>query len=199
MSSNLEDTHEGKVRYYGMQIGIVTDNADPAGLHRVRVEIPALVEPASDWLLPLTAGGGSPKRGGHIVPAVGSTVAVWFQNGDLEAHGGYLCLNWGVPKEGSELPGDLLDEENAEQVQTLEIDNLRITLDERAGKRSFKIVDVDPTTGAPLAAIVLDRETRGVLISATSAIVLKTVGMIILDATEIRLGDRRVATSDKAV
>src|SRR6185369_14508550 len=146
--TNIEDHAAGNVRYYGMQIGQVTDVTDPEGLHRVRALIPGIADPSTDWLLPLTIGGGAPGRGGHIVPKVGATVAIFFHQGDPDGHGVYAAMNWGKPDDGSEMPAAAKDETNAEQVQALEIDNLRITVDERAGKRSFSIVDVDPSTGA---------------------------------------------------
>lgn len=200
--SNIEDHAEGKIRHYGMQIGLVTDNVDPGiangkGNHRVRAMIPGLVEPQTDWLLPLTAGGGGPQRGGHIVPSIGSKIAIWFHQGDLEGHGAYLCLNWAEPPGGSELPGDLLDEDNAHQIQTMQIDGLRITIDERPTKRSFKVVDVDPTTGEAVAAIVIDRESRGILLSANTAVMIKTLGIFSVEATEVVIKGRRMNASDK--
>ena len=40
--------------------GSVVDNRDPEGRHRVKIRVPGILEPESDWALPwATIGGGS--------------------------------------------------------------------------------------------------------------------------------------------
>ncbi len=80
MSSNLHDFQNGSARYYGVQFGLVTDISDPEGAHRVRVNIPGIADPETDWLFPMISGGGSAQRGGHVVPVLGAKVAVWFHD-----------------------------------------------------------------------------------------------------------------------
>lgn len=212
MSSNLEDQQAQRVRYYGVQRGVVTNIADPMGLHRVKAIIPGIIEPESDWLYPLTAGGGSPQRGGHVVPAVGSDVAVWFHNGDPNGNSVYMGSNWGTPSAGTEVPGDAKDAggSNPELVQTLELGgaapgalptgqtssdykgSLRFTVDERPGKRAFQLLDVDEN-GVVQCAIVLDREQRAIVIKAVSQILIQCTGSIVIDGLETNINGRRVA------
>jgi hypothetical protein len=69
----------------------VVKNDDPKGLRRVKFTIPGLIEPESPWALPMaTAGGGSEKRGGSIVPEIRATIGVQFAFGD-PAHPYYFC------------------------------------------------------------------------------------------------------------
>lgn len=201
MSSNLEDTAGRQVRYYGMQLGTVVDNADPLGLHRVRVQIPTIAEPSTDWCLPLTMGGGSPQRGGHVVPAMGADVAVWFHQGDPNGAAVYAAGWWGAPTEGPETPADVKGAPPVEafKVQSLELDGLRLTIDERDGQRAFSVSDMgDGSEAEPICRIAIDREQKGILVEALSAIVLRAP-MIHLDGTVIRIGDRVVTTTSKPI
>ena len=74
-------------RYTALYIGVVTNRKDPEGLGRVKVRIPGLIEPESDFALPLgTLGGGSDRRGLFAVPEVGAEVGILFNQGDVD-HG----------------------------------------------------------------------------------------------------------------
>lgn len=208
MSSNLEDHQAERVRYYGLLCGTVTNVVDPKGLHRVRANIPGIAEPESDWLFPITMGGGGPQRGGHVVPAVGSDVCVWFHMGDPEGRGAYVAAHWGVPAAGTEVPDDIKDAagKNPEMVQSMEfpdpvpagmppgtpVGGLRVTVDERPGSREFQVLDVD-ANGEVQCAIAIDREKRAVGIQAVSMIYLKATGAIVLEGMEITINGRRVA------
>ena len=63
----------------GLHTGIVVDNKDPDGLHRVQVEFPqvARTAPKSSWCRVLTAMAGN-DRGWAILPDVGTEVVVGF-------------------------------------------------------------------------------------------------------------------------
>jgi hypothetical protein len=210
MSSNIEDHQVGRVRYYGAQIGVVVDNVDPRGLHRVRAQVPGICDPYSDWLWPLTLGGGSPQRGGHVVPRVGADLVVWFHQGDPHGRGWYAAGNWGIPEAGSEMPGDVLDAgtTNPELVQALQfpdapaagaapgapVSGLRITVDERPGQRAFQVLDVD-ASGVVQCAFVLDREQRAILLQAVSQIVIQCDGVVVVNGLEVQVNGRRVQPS----
>lgn len=67
----------------GLAVGIVTDNADPEGLGRVRVRYPVLSDAhASGWARLAVPGGGA-GRGLMVVPEVEDEVVVGFVGGDL--------------------------------------------------------------------------------------------------------------------
>lgn len=67
----------------GLVIGVVSDNADPAGLGRVRLTFPWLSpDHASDWARVTSVGGGQ-RRGIEFLPEIGDEVLVGFEMGDI--------------------------------------------------------------------------------------------------------------------
>jgi uncharacterized protein involved in type VI secretion and phage assembly len=66
----------------GVTVGVVTNNADPDKLGRVRVKFPSVSDTEeSEWARVLTPGGGSSK-GMQFVPDVDDEVLVVFEHGD---------------------------------------------------------------------------------------------------------------------
>jgi len=63
-------------RFYGIYHGIVTDNADPSSLYRLRVRILEVLGNREEWALP------SVPVGATAVPAVGKGVWIAFEGGD---------------------------------------------------------------------------------------------------------------------
>lgn len=86
MSTFDDDFQLHDTRLPGMYVGYVTTRDDPEQLGRVRVCIPGVLEPESAWAWPLgTLGGGSRNRGFFAVPEQGAEVAVFFNQGDVDA------------------------------------------------------------------------------------------------------------------
>jgi uncharacterized protein involved in type VI secretion and phage assembly len=72
-------------RYYGVVIGIVTDNKDPGGLGRVKASLPWMADDAeTDWARVVTPMAGG-KRGIYFLPEVNDEVLVAFEHGDPAA------------------------------------------------------------------------------------------------------------------
>lgn len=70
-------------RIYGVVVGIVTDNQDPEGLGRVKVQFPWLASDAeSTWARIATLMAGN-DRGSFYVPEIDDEVLVAFEHGDL--------------------------------------------------------------------------------------------------------------------
>lgn len=186
--SALEDIQNGLARYYGPISAVVTDNADPAGRHRVRARVPSLGNVETDWAYPLTAGGGAAGRGGHVVPIVGADVVVQFEHGDPNGKAFYQCGWWSA----EEMPQAVRDAgADAAKVHVLQVGLVQIVIDERAGQRSVRISDEqDPPT-----SIEWDLEKRGISIDAVSAVVINAKGGIHMQAPSITFNGRRVAIS----
>ncbi|NIV72544.1 MAG: phage tail protein [Calditrichae bacterium] len=70
-------------RFYGVVIGIVTDNQDPESLGRVKVKYPWLSEEEeSHWARMATLMGGK-DRGSFYLPEVDDEVLLAFEHGDV--------------------------------------------------------------------------------------------------------------------
>jgi hypothetical protein len=178
---------------HGAQAGIVIDNVDPMGLHRVRLRVIGIMD-VSPWAFPLTAGGGSPQRGGHIVPAVGADVVVWFLGGDRERPM-YMCGHWGVPTAGSEMPEPSKEAAGeAHLVQALQLGQVCLSVDERPGHR--KLVIEDQATGD---AIVWDLEKQGLRVKMTSAILLEADGLVDVRGAQTSIMRRLVQITKKVI
>lgn len=179
--------------------GIVVDNVDPEGLHRVRIDVPGVTRLTS-WARPLTMGGGSAQRGSHIAPAVGADVAVWFTNGDIERPL-YAALHWGkpTPAEGQpigEQPVTLRDAPPAEAhlVQALQLGPLVVTVDERPGQRKLALQDIESGD-----SIVWDFEKKGLVVRMTSAVLVESLGALDLNGLVTTVKRRLVTPVPKAL
>ena len=78
------ETRTGSARYYGKYRGLVSDNADPSNLGRIRARVPQLLRDVqSGWALPC-APYAADGEGQFTVPPVGAGVWIEFESGDLE-------------------------------------------------------------------------------------------------------------------
>jgi len=185
MSTFDDDIHMHDTRLLGMYVGYVTNRDDPERLGRVRVCIPGVLEPESAWAWPLgTGGGGSKDCGLFAVPEEGAEVAVFFNQGDVDAPY-YLAGNWGRPNGESEVPEEA--QVSPPDNRILSTPTFRIELDESKGARKLRFTN--KKTGDHL---VFDAEENTVTLEATTAITLRAVGAISLEATEVTIAGRVV-------
>lgn len=186
MFSTFDDDIQARdTRLLGMYVGYVTHRRDPDRLGRVRVCIPGVVEPHSAWAWPLgTAGGGFKDRGLFAVPEEGAEVAVFFNQGDVDAPY-YLSAHWGKPDGESEVPEEA--QKDPPDNRVLATPTFRIELDETEGARKLKLTN--RKTGDHL---LFDAEENTITLEGTTAITIKAVGAISLEATSVTIAGRVV-------
>jgi uncharacterized protein involved in type VI secretion and phage assembly len=90
MSTSLIDllspSHEQEShRYYGVVVGIVTDNQDPNNMARVRVKFPWLSDDNESWWARMAVPMAGPGRGSYFLPEVDDEVLVAFEHGDVRS------------------------------------------------------------------------------------------------------------------
>jgi len=177
------DAHD--TRLLGMYVGYVTHRRDPEGLGRVRVCIPGVLEPHSTWAWPLgTSGGGFKDRGFFAVPEEGAEVAVFFNQGDIDAPY-FLSAHWGKPDGESEVPEEA--QKDPPDNRVLATPTFRIELDESKDARKLKLTN--RKTGDYL---LFDAEENSITLEGTTAITIKAVGAISLEATQVTIAGRVV-------
>ena len=194
MFSNFDDDiGRNDTKLLGMYVGYVTDRDDPLRLGRVRVCIPGMIEPASNWAWPLgTGGGGSKNNGFFAVPEVGAEAALFFSQGDIDAPY-YISANWGKPNGESEVPKEAQKKKPDNRV--LATEHFRIEMDESKEKKKLKISSLK--TGEDY--LIFDAEDNTVTLSGTTAITIKAEGTISLDAPVVTISGRAVEPTAKSI
>jgi uncharacterized protein involved in type VI secretion and phage assembly len=90
MSTSLLDVlspsgDQSSGRYYGVVIGIVTNNQDPDKMARVRVKFPWLSDDNESWWARMAVPMAGNGRGSYFLPEVDDEVLVSFEHGDVRS------------------------------------------------------------------------------------------------------------------
>lgn len=192
----MADDHDAELpANLAMYHGSVVENADPLKLGRVKVRVPAIVEPRSDWAFPLATGGAGEGVGFFNVPKVGAEVAVWFKGGD-EDQPFYAPAHWPqtVSRPGAIEAADVTPAE-APLIHVWETDNWTIVLDDRPGRSSLLIKDKQLGNDF----IEIDGVTKGVTIQGTVAIRIISTGAVQIQGAVVTINGRVVLPSGKPI
>jgi uncharacterized protein involved in type VI secretion and phage assembly len=91
MSTSLIDLlspgggHESSGKFFGVVVGIVTNNQDPENMARVRVKFPWLSDDHESWWARIAVPMGGSGRGTYFLPEVDDEVLVAFEHGDVRS------------------------------------------------------------------------------------------------------------------
>jgi len=185
MYSQFDDDLGNHYQHLGLYIGYVTDRDDPEQLGRVRVCIPGLIEPHSAWAWPLgSTGGGSKNRGFFAVPETGAEVGIFFKQGDVDAPY-YIAGHWGKSKGESEVPVEA--QRTPPDNRVFATETFRIEVDETAEQKKLRLLNT--RTGD---TITLNNQDNTIVIEATTAVIIKALGAVSLDATNVTIAGRVV-------
>ena len=165
-------------RLYGVVIGVVTNNQDPEGLGRVKVQFPWLSEAdESNWAR-IAAPMAGKERGMYFLPEVNDEVLVAFEHGDVRFP--YVL---GALWNGQDLPPTTNDDgkNNLRVIQSRSGHIIR--LNDEDGKEKIEIVDKSAKN-----SIVFDTANHTITITTDKDITLSaTQGTIKLEAQKIEL------------
>ncbi|MEZ4293401.1 MAG: phage baseplate assembly protein V [Polyangiaceae bacterium] len=164
-------------RFFGKYEGVVTDNADPLQIGRLRAKVPAVLgeDVPTGWALPCAPYGGGKDRGFLFVPEVGDTVWIEFAGGDPSRPIWTGCF-WGAPESTGQ--ADDLGTESGSEVPTSEGTQAgpgKHILRTKAGHRIFMDDDGE--------VVVLAHGSDKTEIRLTKS------GEVIVKADKIKLGD----------
>lgn len=160
----LETPPEVPGRFYGVTIGVVTNNQDPDGLGRVKVRFPWLSEEIeSHWARVLTPMAGN-DRGLYLLPEIEDEVLVAFEHGQVEFP--YVL---GALWNGKDKPPETNDD-GANNLRTLKSRSGHvIRLDDTDGAEKIEIVDAGGKD-----SIVIDNAAGTITITADSDLVIES-------------------------
>ena len=192
---------DGKEQDFGLYDGTVIDIDDPLNLRRVRAELPGMGPTV--WAFPRTQGGGGAQQGGHVLPAVGSTVLVQFLHGDRRRpvyEGGW----WGTgeaPRELLAAGGDATKVQAFEWPMGTDGMSLRVTLDGRAGQRKWLLAAVERVGSdeTVIASVELDLEQMVLDLYGLAGVQVRSLGFIDVKGLAARILKRRVDRNTKPI
>lgn len=182
-------------KLYGLYEGYVTNNIDPLRAGRVKVCIPGLLEPESDWVMQVgAAGGGINERGQWFIPAVESNVAILFKEGEID-HPRYLTGPWPYPDAPETPTFARLSPAEAVQISGLQTKKWEIVLDDRAGSEQVRITHRD----FPNNAITIDGAAQAVEVQGTVAVQIRSTGIINIEGLQVVINGRPVLPGAKPI
>lgn len=165
-------------RFYGVTVGVVTNNQDPDGLGRVKVRLPWLSdEDESHWARVLTPMAGN-DRGLYFLPEVDDEVLVAFEHGLVE----FPCV-LGALWNGQDAPPAKSDDgkNNIRVIKSRSGHVIR--LNDEDGKEKIEIIDKSEKN-----SIIFDTAENTITITTGKDITLSaTQGTIKLDAQKIEI------------
>lgn len=176
--------------------GSVIDTADPLRVGRVRVRVPGVLDPESDWVLPaVTIGGGEKAVGFFFVPRLGAEVSIWFHQGNPDEPR-YAAAHWGAPGGQSDAPTPIQEAtpEEAPLIGCIETESFLLTFDERPGRQTASLIHKASGGG-----LIIDGVNQAMELKATTGIIIKALGAVKIDAVAITLNGRAVLPNGKPI
>jgi uncharacterized protein involved in type VI secretion and phage assembly len=157
-------------RFYGVAVGVVTNNQDPEKLGRVKVKLPWLSdEHESHWARVLTPMAG-PERGLYFLPEVDDEVLVAFEHGQVDFP--YVL---GALWNGKDKPPEKNDDGENNKRTLKSRSGHMITLDDTQDREQIVIRD---KTGKN--EIVFDSKDNALTIKAEGDLTIEAGGKLIL-------------------
>jgi len=165
-------------RFYGVVVGIVTNNQDPDGMHRVKVKFPWLSKDVeSNWArvaAPMTG----KDRGAYFLPEVDDEVVVAFEHGQVD-HPFVVGSLWNGKDTAPESNSD--GQNNHRTIKSRSGHVLRFN--DKAGGETIEIID---RTGSN--KIIIDSAANTITIEAKSDVTIKSVtGKLTMQANGIEM------------
>ena len=167
-------------RVYGVVTGVVTNNQDPEGLARVKVQFPWLSgEDESAWARPAVLMAG-PDAGTYFLPDVDDEVLVAFEQGDVRFP--YVLGSlWRGGSKDAKPPDDNTDGNNARKLIRSR-SGLTITMDDSAGAERIVISDTNGNR-----KIVIDAANDAITIEGGDVTITATTGKLALEGSEVEI------------
>lgn len=173
-------------RYYGVVVGLVTNNRDPDGMHRVKLRFPWLhQEHESHWARVAAAMAGN-GRGTYFLPEVDDEVLVAFEHGSLE-HPFVIGALWNGKDKAPEDNNDGRNDNRTIKSRSGHIlrfhdanGSERIDVIDKTGQNKFIISSSDNK-------ITVEAQGNIEIMSQTGKVKISAISIEITSSTEIKL------------
>lgn len=188
-----------KDRFYGVVIGVVTNNQDPDNMHRVKVRFPWLDdEVESNWAR-VAAPMAGPDRGAYFLPEVDDEVLIAFQHGQVN-HPYVIGSLWNGKDEAPESNSDgennnraiksrsghvlrFHDKSGSEKIEIISRGGHQLRLDDASGSETIEIIDSSGNN-----KVIIDTASSSITIEANSDITIKSkTGKLTMQANGIEM------------
>jgi len=165
-------------RFYGVVVGIVTNNRDPENMHRVKVRFPWLSnEVESNWARVAAPMAGK-DRGAYFLPEVDDEVLVAFEHGRVD-HPYVLGCLWNGQDTAPENNND--GENNHRTIKSRSGHVVR--LNDAAGSETIEIIDKSGNN-----KIVVNTADNSIAVEAQADITIKSAtGKLTMEAVGIEI------------
>lgn len=169
-------------RFYGVVIGVVTNNQDPENMHRVKVRFPWLADNVeSNWARVVSPMAGN-DRGVYFLPEVDDEVLVGFEHGHVD-HPYVLGSLWNGQDAPPESNSD--GENNNRTIRSRSGHVIR--LGDKNGSESIEIIDKSGKN-----KIVIKTSDNSITIEADADIKIKSAtGKLTMEANGIEIKSRQ--------
>jgi phage baseplate assembly protein V len=165
-------------RFYGVVVGIVTNNKDPDDLHRVKVRFPWLSNDVESHWARVAAPMAGKNRGLYFLPEVDDEVLVAFEHGQVD-HPYVVGSLWNGKDNAPESNAD--GENNHRTLRSRSGHVLRFN--DKSGNETIEIID---KTGNN--KVVIDSANNSITIEAKSDITIKSsTGKLTMQANGIEM------------
>ena len=176
-------------RFYGVVVGIVTNNKDPDNLHRVKVRFPWLSNDVESHWARVAAHMAGKNRGAYFLPEVDDEVLVAFEHGQVD-HPYVVGSLWNGKDNAPESNAD--GENNHRTLRSRSGHVLRFN--DKSGNETIEIID---KTGNN--KVVIDSANNSITIEAKSDITIKSAtGKLTMQANGIEMKSQMGVTVEAA-
>jgi uncharacterized protein involved in type VI secretion and phage assembly len=174
-----------KDRFYGVVIGVVTNNEDPDNMHRVKVRFPWLSDDVESNWARVAAPMAGKDRGTYFLPEVDDEVLIAFEHGQVD-HPYVIGSLWNGKDEAHESNSDgennnrtmksrsghvlrFHDKSGSEKIEIISQSGHQLRLDDKSGNETIEIIDKSGSN-----KIIIDTANNSITIEAKSDITIKS-------------------------
>lgn len=208
-------------RLFGKYRGMVTENIDPLGLARIKLDVPAVPGTTELWALPCVpyAGDESSPVGMHFIPPVGAHVWVEFEGGDPSRPIWVGCY-WAAKEEfvqpsdadasdESSYPSDL-EADDPPLVKIIKTANSVFAIDDAEENKGSIKLEIGPPSVETKVTMIFDNDgalletgVSSIALHPTDGITIKvadpddaaSISTIVLTKDDIKVDSKKIATT----